>query len=275
MDATMLGRSLEDLSEAEPLSLVEDMDPDDETPLAERASATPLVRRLEAVRRRWGRGDLDAAGALGAARAAAPMGHHRLGVLTHDQVMAVVLGGACDAALLDLDESTPALLPGPEAHLISDHPLAAWWEAGERILYGDPLGEVAEGTALLLPLLYQYVVRAGEVCLERCVAPLHEEVREQAREGGRRPPSVREVRRRLATLAALLEELGMVTWAPEPSRLGTARRTLLGAFGWSLAVCAVKGPTPQMRDMLREHGYLEAGDGYVHRDDLPMAISDN
>jgi hypothetical protein len=167
---------------------------------------------------------------------------------------------------------------GGEGALILEHPVAAWWEAGMRVLYGDPLGlrEPIEGSVVLLPLLFQYIVKLTVAPLEELVTPLRDELRTEARSRGATPPSRRTVRRMLATLVALLEELGCVEWQPDGDRLGAARVTSVGGFAWTLVMTQLGGPSPAVLEMLAEHGYLEAADSLVvHRDDIPIPICDN
>lgn len=231
------------LAEREPAPLPESTE---EVTLGELAAATPYVRRLAAVQAAATHHGVGVDAACRRARAAASMRGHRRGVLTGQSVLAVLLGAAVDARLFDVDEPARRLHPGQEAALVLGHPLAAWGETLPLIVYGDPLardGEPTE-TVALLGLLYQYVVRSLDADLEPCVRAVWQELVDRARDRGGRHPSQRAVRRQLASLVALLEELGIVGWEPAGNRLGRARMTSLGLFGWALLVVEQDGPTP-------------------------------
>lgn len=262
------------LAEREPAPLAE---PTEEVTLGELAAATPYVRRLAAVQAAAAPHGILVDEACRRARAAASMRGHGRGVLTEQEVLVVLLAAAVDARLFDVDEPACRFHPGQEAALALGHPLAAWGETLPRIVYGDPLagdGEPTE-TVALLGLLYQYVVRSVDADLEPCVRAVWRELVDRARDRGGRHLSQHAVRRQLASLVALLEELGVVVWEPAGNRLGIARMTSLGLFGWTLLMVGQDGPTPAIDELLQEHGYLPAEGGYVHRRDLPVAISDN
>ena len=105
-------------------------------------------------------------------------------------------------------------------------------------------------------------MKGAEAPLEPCVRPLHAELVEAAIARGDRPPSQRAVRRQLATLVALLEELGAVRWRPDVPRMGTAGATMLGGFGFFLLMAAVERPGPEHLALLTEAGYLPAAGGW-------------
>jgi hypothetical protein len=274
-----LGDSLMTLTETDPGPFEPaDAGYADDVTLEDLVAATPYVRRLHALATSCVQDGLRVDRALQVSRRAAPMTPHRRGVLDDEEVLVQLLGSALDADLLRLDERTTSLHLGVEGALILEHPVAAWWEAGERVLYGDPLGlrEPIEGSGVLLPLLFQYIVKLPVAPLEELVTPLRDELRSEARARGVRPPSRRTVRRMLATLVALLEELGCVEWRPDGDRLGAAQLTSVGGFAWTMVITQLDGPSPAVLEMLAEHGYLEAADGMVvHRDDLPVPICDN
>lgn len=262
------------LADREPAPLAA---PTGDATLGELAAATPYLRRLAAVHAAASRRGVPVEEACRWAREAASMRRHRRGVLTEQDVLAVLLGAAVDARLFDVDDRARRLHPGQEAALVLGHPLAAWGETLPLIVYGDPLagdGGPTE-TVALLTLLYQYVVRSLDADLEPCVRAVWRELVDRAGDRGGRHPSQRAVRRQLASLVALLEELGVVVWEPAGSRLGIARATSLGRFGWLLLVVEREGPSPALEQLLQEHGYLPADGGYVHRGDLPVTISDN
>jgi len=273
----MLWDGLNALSDDEPVPLAGSVEAHEETNLAELAAATPYLRRVAAVHRAAAHGGLHVDKVHVTGRTAATMRGHERGVLSEREVLTELLGSAIDARLLAVDTTTCRLHPGAEASLITGHPLAAWGEALPIVVHGDPLaggGQLTE-TAALLPLLYQYVVRTPERELEPCVHAVWREMAERADGRGGRHPSQRAVGDLLASLVALLEELGAIVWQPTPGRLGTAARTFLGAFGWTLLMTDEHGPTPAVDELLQGAGYLPAAGGYVHRDDLPAGICDN
>ena len=273
----VLGESLEVLSEGEPPPLDGQVSIGDGVALQDLAAAAPYARRLAAVHRAAGADGVRIDDALAAAEQAASMHRHRLGSLSDRNVLTYLLGAAIDTRLLRIDTAADRLHPGEEVALIADHPLAAWGESLPLVVHRDPLGlpDRATETCTLLPLLYQYLVRSRDPDLEACVPGLHREMTSSARRRGARAPSRRDVRRQVAALTALLEEFGVVSWQPAGARLGTARLTFLGAFGWMVLICDLQGPTPAMDRMIQDAGYLPAAGGYVHRSRLPVDLCDN
>jgi hypothetical protein len=247
-----LGDSLIALTETDPAPFEPpDADHTDETTLEDLVAATPYVRRLHALATSCAQDGLRVDRALRVIRRAAPMTPHRRGVLDEEEVLGQLIGSALGADLLRLVERSRSVHLGGAGALILEHPVAAWWEAGLRVLYGDPLGlrEPIEGSEVLLPLLFQYIVKLTVAPLEDLVTPLRDELREQALPRGGPPPSRRIARRMLATLVAFLEELGCVEWQPDGDRLGTAQATLLGSFAWTLVMTQLDGPTDEVLDL--------------------------
>jgi hypothetical protein len=273
-DRDNLGASLEALTNPVPTPLLDHWADDDPHPV-ELAATTPAVTRLRALHDAARDGGVLATDALAVVGRAAPSSHHRPGSLSQRDLGVLITGAALDAGLARFDERTALLHPGPEAVLLTDEPLAAWWEALQAILFGDPLATdgVPGDTAMLPFLLFQYITSFPRAELEPCCRALHEEM---ARARGRRGrPSRREVRRDLAALLGLLVEFGLVQWQPDGQRLGTARCTTLGAFGFGLLLIQVHGPSEVQDRLIQEAGYLPADGGYVHRRDLPIDISVN
>ncbi|MBW3663396.1 MAG: hypothetical protein KY469_09880 [Actinobacteria bacterium] len=255
-------------------------DPADAEIARDLAAASPFVSRLLPVARWVGLG-VPAEQALDRFARGAPNEHLEAAGVPVEEWMHFVIGVAWAADLVEyqrVGRRELVLRRGVDGDLLAHHPTAAWGAAVLQALLSDvlfvPRGtrfDDPEGCHAVPLLVFQYVFTGvghgprgacGRVDLDPLVAALTDEVRVR---GGVGAPTDDEIVAGLRCVAALLVELGLVTWEPAPSpRIGTAHLSSLGILAWMLWTNELSEETPDFVDeFIRESGYLRADGGYL------------
>lgn len=257
----------------------------DDTDLAALAADTPYVQRLAAVVRRLR--DVEVLSIHDAARiatSAATTRHHDGSAVPPYSTVGYLLAVSIQQGLLDIDDrpgGTELLFVGPQHDDVDGHPLAAVGEAVVPALLGAGVDGVlgglrsrlSEEMALVPALLYQLLAHSTHVELETVVAALHAEARRQP---GLRGTSRRRIESCVATVRALLVELGLAVWTPGPGgRHGQLDLAPLGCFALILFKADIEGVWPELEELFGDAGYLPCDGGYVHIDDVPIPLSNN
>ena len=259
--------------------------------LEEFAAATPYVRRIAAVVDRLATTDvLEAVAALPLAGSAADWGHsdrpaeHAV-FMTGYLLLIAGYQHMIDTSNVIADQ-VPIITAGAEQALPREHPLAAWGEAVVPALVGDidggvldfvDPGPLAESLRYVLPLLYEVLVRAQSLFEGDVVDALYGAA--QRLDLGRAYRGVftrRRIAAHVGVMRALLVELGLAAWKPQPGRaVGTLEVTPLGCFGYLIFKADIGGVWPELEAWFQEHGYVPCDGGYINSADLPVPISLN
>lgn len=252
-----LGDSLVALTERLPKADVHQIWGDDDLHPAEAAVATPFLRRMRALLVLLDPGaSVGSVEARRALRQAAPMTHMQH--VPSDQAEADLLWTAVRHDLLRCAEfedgqaapwsATARLERGPQAHLVTGHPLAAVVEPWIDEMMRDPVADLDCDPRLSGPwtgvpfMIVQLLAHAGDVDLTGVAGALGREAGPLTR-GARLPWPLENTA--VGLVIGLCVEFGVAEWHGDLRELGRARCTPLGLLAQAALRAHVEGELPQ------------------------------